>query len=106
MRCDAVLYLIPEVITNPKRDIINPKHDITKNAPNNKANILILSSSTKTQHAAYNSRTEYNKQNITTLQISRSFAYRHAKSRSISMNTANNSFDKNIISNSPLKPIS
>ena len=36
MRCDAVLYLIPEVITNPKRDIINPKHDITKNAPNNK----------------------------------------------------------------------
>lgn len=60
MRCDAVLYLMPEVITNPKRDIINPKHDITKNAPNNKANILILSSSTKTHHAAYNSRTEYN----------------------------------------------
>lgn len=60
MRCDAVLYLIPEVITNPKRDIINPKHDITKNTPNTKANILILSSSTKTHHAAYSSCTEYN----------------------------------------------
>ena len=40
MRCDAVLYLIPEVITNPKRDIINPKHDIMKNTPNTEANIL------------------------------------------------------------------
>lgn len=60
MRCDTILYLIPEVITNPKRDIINPKHDITKNTPNNKANILILSSSTKTRHAAYSSCTEYN----------------------------------------------
>ena len=60
MRCDAVLYLIPEVITNPKKDIVNPKHDITKNTPNTKANISNSSSSTKTQHAAYSSCTEYN----------------------------------------------
>ena len=52
MRCDALLYLIPEVITNPKKDIIYPKHDIMKNAPNNKANILIPSSTTKTHHTA------------------------------------------------------
>ena len=47
-----LLYLIPEVITNPKKDIIYPKHDIMKNAPNNKANILIPSSTTKTHHTA------------------------------------------------------
>lgn len=60
MRCDALLYLIPEVITNPKKDIIYPKHDIMKNAPNSKANILNSSLSTKTQHTAYSSCTEYN----------------------------------------------
>ena len=60
MRCDALLYLIPEVITNPKRDIIYPKHDIMKNAPNTKVNILNSSLSTKTHHAAYSSCTEYN----------------------------------------------
>lgn len=53
MRCDAALYLLLEVISNPKNDTAN-------NTPNTKANILILSSSTKTHHAAYNSRTEYN----------------------------------------------
>lgn len=53
MRCDAALYLLLEVIANPKNDTAN-------NTPNTKVNILILSSSTKTQHAAYNSRTEYN----------------------------------------------
>lgn len=59
-RCDAALYLIPEVITNPKRDIINPKHDITKNTPNTKANILIPSSVTKSHHTAYSSCAHYN----------------------------------------------
>ena len=53
MRCDAALYLLLEVIANPKNDTAN-------NAPNNKADILILSSSTKTHHAAYSSCTEYN----------------------------------------------
>ena len=101
MRCDAVLYLIPEVITNPKRDIINPKHDITKNTPNTKANILL---------PPYLQRLIIlhiiAEQNITTLQISRSFAYRHAMSRSISMNTAKQIFNENIISNPPLKSVS
>lgn len=69
MRCDALLYLIPEVITNPKKDIIYPKHDIMKNAPNSKANILNSSLSTKTQHTAYNSCTEYN--NFTDIPIVR-----------------------------------
>ena len=53
MRCDAALYLLLEVVANPK-------NDTTNNTPNNKANILILSSSTKTHHAAYSSCTEYN----------------------------------------------
>lgn len=53
MRCDAALYLLLEVIANPKNDTAN-------NTPNTKANILILSLSTKTHHTAYNSRTEYN----------------------------------------------
>lgn len=53
MRCDAALYLLLEVIANPKNDTAN-------NTPNTKANILNSSLSTKTQHAAYNSRTEYN----------------------------------------------
>lgn len=53
MRCDAALYLLLAVIANHKNDTAN-------NAPNNKADILILSSSTKTHHAAYSSCTEYN----------------------------------------------
>lgn len=53
MRCDVALYLLLEVIANPKNDTAN-------NTPNTKANILILSLSTKTQHAAYSSCTEYN----------------------------------------------
>lgn len=86
---------------NPKRDIINPKHDITKNTPNTKANILL---------PPYLQRLNILHiiavQNITTLQISRSFAYRHAKSRSISMNTAKQIFNENIISNPPIKSVS
>lgn len=53
MRCDAALYLLLEVIANPKNDTAN-------NTPNTKANILILSLSTKTHRAAYSSCTEYN----------------------------------------------
>lgn len=53
MRCDAALYLLLEVIANPKNDTAN-------NTPNTKANILNSSLSTKTHHAAYSSCTEYN----------------------------------------------
>lgn len=101
MRCDALLYLIPEVITNPKKDIIYPKHDIMKNAPNSKANILIpphLQRLNMPHIAAV--------QNITTLQISRPFAYHHAENRSMNINTANQNFNENIISNPPLKSVS
>ena len=101
MRCDALLYLIPEVITNPKKDIIYPKNDIMKNAPNSKANILIpphLQRLNMPHIAAV--------QNITTLQISRPFAYHHAENRSMNINTANHSFNENIISNPPLKSVS
>lgn len=62
MRCDAALYLLLEVIANPKNDTAN-------NTPNTKANILNSSLSTKTQHTAYSSCTEYN--NFTDIPIVR-----------------------------------
>ena len=45
-------------------------------------------------------------QNITTLQIFRSFAYHHAKNKLMNIHTANNVFNENIISNPPLKSVS
>ena len=86
---------------NPKSDIINPTNDTIQNNPNIKANILFphhLQRLIMPHIAAV--------QNITTLQISRLFAYHHAENRSMNINTSNQIFNENIISNPPLRSVS